>query len=99
MSYKMIATSSDRKTADAVISDRNALVHAIILEGDGTNAASLIIYDNATTNSGVVLAKVLLKAGDVYASFVPDFAIEGRAGLYADVAGTGAAYIVHYSKL
>jgi hypothetical protein len=93
------ATSSGRKTADAAISARPALLKGVTLEGDGTNACSVIIYDNASAASGTVLAKVLLPAsGDMYVSWSESDGVEAINGLYADVAGTGAAYIVHYSS-
>lgn len=97
MSYFNPSTSSGRKTADAVISALPSLVKSVILEGDGTNAATIAIYDNATTNTGVILATVLLKAGDKYAAWSSASGVEGLNGVYADVTGTGAAYVVHYS--
>lgn len=92
------ATSSDRKTADAAICAMRCILKSVILEGDGTNAASVILYDNATAASGVVLAKIMLKAssGDLTTSFENSDGIEARYGIFADVTGTGAAYTVHF---
>jgi len=93
------ATSSGRKTADGVICARPCLLKAVILEGDGTNACNVIIYDNATTNSGNVIAKLLIQAsGPQCIVFSESHGVEALNGLYADVTGTGAAYIVHYSS-
>jgi hypothetical protein len=98
MSVVRPATSSGRKTADAAICARPALLKSIILEGDGTNACNVIIYDNASAASGNVLAKLLIQAsGPQVVSFDSAGGIEANNGLYADVTGTGAAYIVHYS--
>lgn len=98
------ATSSGRKTADAAIAARPCLLKSVILEGDGTNAATVILYDNASAASGTVLAKLLLSAVGtatdkvpMYAAFESKDGIECNNGIYADVTGTGAAYIVHFS--
>lgn len=94
------ATSSGRKTADAAIVARPALLKSVILEGDGTNACNVILYDNASAASGTVLAKVLLQAsGPQTVLFDSSDGVEASNGIYADVTGTGAAYIVHYSLL
>lgn len=94
------STSSGRKTADAAIVARPALLKSVILEGDGTNACNVILYDNASAASGNILAKVLLQAsGPTCIVFQSSDGIEANNGIYADVTGTGAAYIVHYSAL
>lgn len=92
------ATSSGRKTADAAIAARPCLLKSAILEGDGTNACTVILYDNASAASGTVLAKLLLQAsGPMYVDFNSNDGILASNGIYADVTGTGAAYVVHFS--
>lgn len=100
MSSHLTGTSSGRKTADAVICARPARLLSVILEGDGTNACSVVLYDNATTNSGTVLAEVLLPASGIkYQQFMLPCGVEASFGIFADVTGTGAAYVVHTSQL
>jgi len=92
-------TSSDRLTADTAILARPGRLMGVILEGDGTNAASVILYDNASAASGRVLCKMMLKASSndlVYPAVIPEGGIECTKGIYADVTGTGAAFIVYY---
>lgn len=91
--------SSGRRTADAAILARPGRLTGLVLEGDGTNAASVIIYDNASAASGTELYKLMLKASSndlILTAVLPEGGIECFNGLYADVTGTGAAYIVHY---
>lgn len=88
--------SSGLKTADAVISATRNRINAITLLGDGTNAASLIIYDNASAASGLVLAKVTQLATARLTHILFDNPVFAENGLYADVTGTGAEYIVYY---
>lgn len=93
--------SSGLKTADAVIADSPARLHGVKLLADGTNAATLTIYDNASAASGKVLAKISVKAGDVTETAhgnIPEGGVHALNGIYADVSGTGAEYIV-YSTL
>lgn len=92
-------TSSDLKSADAVISAIGAHLHGILLIPDGTNACSIVVYDNASTNSGLVLAKLALPASTTSPYFFSlNNPVCGNKGLYADVSGTGANYIVYYSQ-
>lgn len=99
MSFTPTSTSSGLQTADAVISATPAAVHSVTVIGDGTNAATVVIYDNASAASGTVLAKVVVDAGLTFEHITFDLPAEGSKGIYADVTGTGAEYIVHFYKL
>ena len=88
--------SSGLKTADAVIQTGRNRINAITLLGDGTNAASIVVYDNASAASGVVLAKVTALAADRFTHVLFENPVVAENGLYADVSGTGAEYIIYY---
>jgi len=88
--------SSDIQTADASIATGRNRINSVILLADGTNAASLVIYDNASAASGKVLASLKVKATDVQKEVVFTFPVIAENGIYADVTGTGASYIVHF---
>jgi len=92
-------TSSGLKSADAQITSMDSQLFIVQLLGDGTNAATLTVYDseNSTTAGKVVLAKLSLDAGLVQAeSLSSDHGIVANRGIYCDISGTGAEYIVHY---
>lgn len=91
------AKSSGSQTADAAIAARTSVLHSAILIADGTNAASIIIYDNPSAASGTVLARISIPAGGTYQLFHSMSGVEAFTGIYADVTGTGAVYIIHYS--
>lgn len=92
------ANSSGLKSADAVISALPARLLGIQLFADGTNQATITVYDNATAASGTVLAQVIVDAGLVAQDAqLPNPGIIANNGLYADVSGTGATYIIHWS--
>lgn len=96
MSYNI--TSSGLQTADAVILATGGFVHAVTLIPAAADC-SVVIYDNASSASGTVVAKVTLFTALAQGSTTITFQkpVCANAGIYADVAGTGANYIVHYS--
>lgn len=98
---KFQVTSSGRKTSDTAIVATGAFLHGLILENDGTNASSVILYDNASAASGTVLAKILLPASSTTLALPLIFnnPICANNGIYADVTGTGVAVTVYYSLL
>ncbi len=91
--------SSGLRTADAAICARPCIYWGARVTGDGTNAASIVAYDHATAASGTAVDKVKIAAAGVWADSVPSVGVECLNGLYIDVAGTGAEYIVYFSLL
>jgi len=87
------AQCSGLKSADATIKSGKAVLAAVLVITNGTDDASLTIYDN-TSASGTKLLEITVPAADRYAFF--PLWVKAINGLYADVAGTGAAYIVYY---
>ena len=92
------STTSGLRTADAAITTRPAKLQTIMLI-DGGAGATLTVYDNASAASGNVLFKGFVGAGSSSETFHLTTAVEANKGLFADVAGAGAAYIIHYSLL
>jgi len=88
--------SSGLKSADAAIMAQPGKLTSLMVCADGTNAATVVLYDNASAASGTVIAKIIVDAGATQESFSVDFPIDCLNGIYADVTGTGAEYIVHY---
>lgn len=99
MIQPQVVTPSGRKTADTAICAIPCKLHGVVLENDGTNASSIIVYDNASAASGTVLVKVLLPASSTTLSLPVLFnnPIAAQNGIYVDVTGTGAAYTVYFS--
>ena len=88
--------SSGLKTADGVISNGRNRVNAVTLIADGTNAASVLLYDNASAASGTVLAKVTALTGQGTVHIIFENPVFAQNGIYADVTGTNAGYVVYY---
>ena len=88
--------SSDLKSADGIIATGRSRVNAVTLITDGTNAANVILYDNASAASGLVLAKVSAAGAQNTVHVIFENPVITENGIYADVTGTGANYIVYF---
>jgi hypothetical protein len=90
--------SSGIKSADAVIATGRNRVNAITLLSDGTNACSVVVYDNASAASGTAVGKVSIGAASLKKTehVVFENPVLCEDGIYADVTGTGAEYIVYF---
>lgn len=87
--------SSGLKSASALIATGKNRINSIMAVGDGTNAGTLLIYDN-TSAAGTVLAQVAVGSQHhtAYISFPNPIYAEN--GLYASLSGTGATYVITY---
>lgn len=88
--------SSGLKSASVVISARPARVKSVIAIADGTNAATVTVYDNPTAASGTEMVQIIVDAGLTYEMFQNDDGVEALTGIYLSISGTGAKAIVHY---
>lgn len=93
------ATTSGRLTSSAVVAARGALLCHLMVETDGTNAATVILYDNASAASGTILAKMLVPGAAGHGEIVFDSPVEANHGIYCAISGTGAAAMVGYSLM
>lgn len=90
------ATTSGTKSADGIIFAGPVKLKGVLLNADGTNAATAVLYNNASAASGTVVAKLQVDAGLVYESYSIDDGVMCTNGLYLDITGTGAECIVHF---
>ena len=90
--------SSGLKAADAVIATGRNRINAITLISDGTNACDVAVYDHPSAASGTVVGKVAIGAASLKKTehVVFENPVLCEDGIYADVTGTGANYIVYY---
>lgn len=90
------ATSTGQKSADAqVVALESALV-AILLKSDGTNTATLDVYDGTST-AGLKIASLSIPATTAAPeALIFNIPVKCNLGIFADVSGTGATYIIHY---
>ena len=89
--------SSGLKAASASIATGRNRINAITFLGDGTNASTLTVYDNASAASGTVLAKVVNRTTDQQNHIIFTNPVLCENGLYASLGGTGGNYIVYFA--
>lgn len=82
--------------------DENALIHAgdclfagILITTDGTNNATVIVYDNNAA-SGTIKWRQTVKGSEFVGGGLLPWPVEMENGYYVAVSGTGAKYIPYY---
>lgn len=81
-------------TSDGVVKAAPGILVSVLLTA-GADAATIILYDNASTASGTVLATVKA-AANLTAQWTPTSGYAAANGIYADVTGTSpTAYVVY----
>lgn len=73
-------------SADGVIKNNPGALVAVVLTG-GSDAATVVLYDNASAASGVVLC-TLKVAANTSITFTPSRPYAASNGIYADLTGT-----------
>jgi hypothetical protein len=93
MSY---GQSSGLKASSAIISANTSYLIGLNIVSDGTNTATVIVYDNASAASGTAVVKALIPGavGSDYFHFAEPIICNN--GIYVSISGTGAAAIVHW---
>ena len=89
------AVTSDTKLW-TVVNNKSIGFCGAVLVADGTNAATVTIYDN-TAASGKKLAVLNVAEGEYLSGFVLPYCVEARTGLYIDV-GTNTTVFVHWAR-
>jgi len=91
------AITTGEQTADGAMFSGSANITAIQVITDGTNDGKVVVYDN-TAGSGKVVFECTVTGASHYGGrvFVPP--IEVYTGIYADISGTGASYIIEYAR-
>jgi len=88
--------TSGVKAADAVILAVRGYFHGIEIITDGTNNASVIVYDNASTASGTVIFQGTILGANNFGGVIFIDPVEMFNGIYIDMTGTGMSFIVYY---
>ena len=90
----MITVQMTAVTADGAIKAAPGALCSVVLTG-GSDAATLVLYDNASAASGTVLL-TLKAAAATSIVFTPAQAAAVGKGIYADITGTAAAAYVAF---
>jgi len=79
-----------------VVKNSKTYLKSISLTGDGTNPATVSVYDNASTASGKVLVKLKTNAVGMTSSMEYSYPVKAENGITVEVVGTGAEAIVTF---
>lgn len=88
--------SSGVLSASGVIFAGRQRVNAITIFTDGTNAATVDLYDNPVSASGVINVKAKCVGANLINHIIFENPVFFQSGLYANLTGTGASFIVFY---
>jgi len=88
--------STGLETADLLINTGKAILTGVQIITDQTNDATLILYDNTSAAGTEVFKQIVTGTDDSKTFWFGDGGIRCSTGLYADIAGTAAEYIVFY---
>ena len=88
--------SSGIQTADVLLHTGKAIVAGVQVITDGANDAQLILYDNTAASGTQVFNQKVTGTDDSMPFTLADGGIRCDTGLYADISGTGASFIVYY---
>lgn len=88
--------SSGLLTSDTLLHTGKAILAGVQILTDGVNDATVIIYDNTSAAGNEVFKQVVTGTDDSIPYTLPDGGVRCDNGIYIDVAGTGAAFIVYY---
>ncbi len=89
--------SSGQLLASAVVKASAAKFYGVEVVTDGTNTATVTIYDNASAAAGTILSQPIV-AGAVRFDKTQEIPpVAASNGLYCNIAGTGAKAIVYFA--
>lgn len=78
------------------VAARRSFLNSVSLTGDGTNACTLVVYDNASTETGKILASLRVGAAGATGHLEYPAAVRADNGLTVVVTGTGAVGVITY---
>ena len=86
--------------ADTQVLTKGGSLCSVLIMTDGSNDARLILYDSATTTTDITkkLMEITVAGADNYGGRIWADPVKFTEGLYADVNGTDASYIIEWSK-
>jgi len=89
-----VTYSSGVIASSAVVSKYPCLLTDLAVYANGTNGATVILYDNASAASGTVIGKVILPTTSYSGGLINPVPVKALNGVYVSITGTGASAIV-----
>jgi len=89
------ALCSGEKSASELIFTGPCNLCSILVNTDGTNNVTVIVYDN-TAASGKIVRRFAVKGTENYGGTILKFPVDMAIGIYISMVGVGGSYIVDY---
>jgi hypothetical protein len=89
------SVGSGELTSSAQVKTGKCFLSAVLVITDGTNAATVILYDN-TSAAGKKLWEGVVAGATQYGGRNWTFPVRVETGIYCSISGTGASAIVEY---
>ena len=92
--------ASGEKTASVAIAGQAGKLHGVNINTDGTNDATVILYDDPDSADSKKLWEQVVKGADFTGGFLLSLpgGIPYNTGLYVSIAGTGASANVYFTS-
>lgn len=91
---KNTSVSLGEQTSDGILFNGRTLLDGVMVITDGTNPATVILYDN-TAASGTKVFEAVVAGANNAELFSFNNSIKCDTGLYLDISGTGASCIIY----
>jgi len=88
-------SSSGLLITDGVVIASNSQLRGVVVLTDGTNDATVIIYDSKTEASGNELFKITVSGAENIGGIV-NLKVKAENGIFISISGTGAEAIVYF---
>ncbi|MHA1962162.1 MAG: hypothetical protein ACW99U_18310 [Candidatus Thorarchaeota archaeon] len=88
--------TSGELTIDQAVTTGSGVLRGAVINTDGNNNATVILYDNASAASGTKLWEQVVIGADITGGFFNCHGIEYNNGIYLDITGSGASVIAFY---
>lgn len=89
------ATCSGEKTASELINSGPCYLTSLIINTDGVNDATVIVYDAASA-AGKIVRRFKINGDENYGGNVIKYPVKMDNGIYVALSGTGGSFIADY---
>lgn len=99
MNYQPARTSYEITESAAIVAHGNVLLTSILVITDGTNPATVALYDKPSVTgiaAGNKLWEAIVAGASGYGGRNWTYPVKCSSGIYCTISGTGASAIVEY---
>ena len=91
------AISSGILATSANIYRGAGILTGVLILTDGSNAATVTVYDHAADAAGTVLFKATMLGASYFGGGTWEYPVQFTNGIYVSISGTGATAIIYYA--